>query len=136
MKSIKPGRGPSAMGAAGSIAVAIFGVIWMFGVSSMGAPPFFILFGLVFIGIAVMQAVFHFKNATGRNRMSLMDITDASDEPDPLDRFVRRSAGGMTNEGERSSVVPDGEVNFCPYCGNRITDDEHKFCAKCGKEIR
>lgn len=42
MKSIKPGRGPSAMGAAGSIIAAVFGLIWTGAAVSMGAPIFFL----------------------------------------------------------------------------------------------
>ena len=41
MYSLKPGRGPSLMGAVGGIVVAIFGVIWTFAAMSMGARPFF-----------------------------------------------------------------------------------------------
>ena len=48
MKSIKPGRGPSAMGAMGSIVAAVFGLIWTGAAVSMGAPIFFPLFGVVF----------------------------------------------------------------------------------------
>ena len=57
MKSIKPGRGPSAMGAFGSVIVGIFGVIWTIGAANMGAPPFFVLFGVVFILMAIVQAI-------------------------------------------------------------------------------
>lgn len=37
MKSVKPGRGPSAMNAVGSIAVGIFGVFWTIGVPIAGS---------------------------------------------------------------------------------------------------
>ena len=68
MKSIKPGRGPSMMGGIGSVAAVLFGVIWTFAAASMGAPFFFPLFGLVFIGVGIANAVYSFKNATGDNR--------------------------------------------------------------------
>ncbi|WP_240927457.1 hypothetical protein [Paenibacillus thiaminolyticus] len=66
MKSIKPGRGPSAMEAIGSIAVGIFGVIWTFAAANMGAPIFFVLFGIVFVGLAVIQGIYHFKMLRGQ----------------------------------------------------------------------
>lgn len=37
MKSIKPGRGPSKIGAAGSIFAVIFGIFWCLIAASMGA---------------------------------------------------------------------------------------------------
>ena len=64
MKSIKPGRGPSAMGAMGSIIAVIFGIFWTIAAASMGAPFFFPLFGVLFIIMGIVQAVYNFKNAT------------------------------------------------------------------------
>ena len=84
MKSIKPGRGPSAMGAVGSIFSAIFGIIWTIAAASMGAPVFFWLFGVVFVILGIVQAIYNFKNATGENRYSEFDIVDSTEEPDPL----------------------------------------------------
>lgn len=123
MKSIKPGRGPSALGAAGSIGAVIFGVFWTimaFSITRDSPIPMvgtiFPLFGLVFIGIGIANAVFHYKNATSKNRMSLLDITDGEEEPDPLNvRF-----------GEKG--------HFCPYCGAKV-EAAFKFCPKCGKEM-
>ena len=44
LKSIKPGRGPSAMSAFGGIIAALFGVFWTVMASRMGAPfPFLYL---------------------------------------------------------------------------------------------
>ena len=63
MRSIKPGRGSSAMGVVSSVAATIFGVFWTIMASSMGAPIFFPLFGLVFIGIGIMNIIYNYKNA-------------------------------------------------------------------------
>lgn len=115
------------MEAIGSIAVGVFGVIWIFAAANMGAPIFFVLFGIVFVGIAVIQGIYHFKNATGTNRMSLFDITDEQSEPDPLENMMNRRQDMNANES--------GEVNYCPYCGNKIMDNSYKFCSKCGKEL-
>ena len=58
MKHIKPGRGPSAMGGIGAVAAAVFGIFW-----TAIAPGFMKAFGVIFIVIAIAQAVYHFKNA-------------------------------------------------------------------------
>ena len=124
MKSIKPGRGPSMMGGIGSVLAVVFGVFWMLAALSMGAPPFFAGFGLIFIGMAAAGAVYNFKNAVSKNRCSVYDVVDASEEPDPLNvRF-----GGQP-EGRREAYA------FCPYCGAKL-DAEDNFCGKCGKQIR
>ena len=93
MKSVKPGRGPSAMGAVGSLFAAVFGVIWTIAAASMGAPVFFCLFGVVFVILGIVQAIYNFKNATGENRYSAFDIVDSAEEPDPLDRHFRPDRG-------------------------------------------
>jgi hypothetical protein len=138
MKSIKPGRGPSAMGAAGSIAVGVFGIFWTIMAASMGAPVFFVFFGLIFVGIAAMQAVYHFKNATGANRMSLYDITDADAEPDPLDPYLRQHGRRPAQQRPQSEPEPlEEEVyKFCPYCGRKVRHESYRFCPECGKEIQ
>ncbi|WP_134699291.1 zinc ribbon domain-containing protein [Ammoniphilus sp. YIM 78166] len=136
MKSIKPGRGPSALGAVGSIGAVLFGVFWtIMAFSITRDSPFplvgtiFPLFGLIFIGIGIANAVFHYKNATSKDRMSLLDITDNREEPDPLNlRFG----------GERNSTTNDPvrrfEGEFCPFCGTKVQTD-FNFCPKCGKDI-
>jgi hypothetical protein len=49
---------PSAVGGMiGSVIAVVFGVIWMIVASSSGAPGFFVLFGLVFIGAAVIGGI-------------------------------------------------------------------------------
>ena len=128
MKSIKPGRGPSMMGGVMGIFVAIFGVFWTIMATGMGAPIFFTLFGIGFVIIAVIQAVYNFKNATGKNRYSSYDIVDSREEVDPWNEKYGNSY---------SSGVPSGaedDVNFCPFCGARA-EDGYAFCAKCGKKL-
>lgn len=136
MRSIKPGRGPSAMGAMGSVAAAVFGVFWTVTAASMGAPVFFVLFGFVFIGMAIVQGFYHFKNATGRNRMSVFDITDSEEEPDPLSRFGEGPRAGRTSRSAPAASSAPERINFCPYCGTPIKEESHRYCVGCGKEIR
>jgi hypothetical protein len=118
------------MGGVASIVAVIFGVIWTIAASAMGAPFFFPLFGVVFIIMGIVQAVYHFKNATSKNRYSAFDITDAHEETDPLnERFGRQS---VANSNENRAV--DGNGGFCPYCGLPAKND-YAFCRKCGKKI-
>ena len=129
MKSVKPGRGPSMMGGIMSIAMGIFGVIWTIIAGSMGGG-LFALFGVVFIIIAIVQAVFHFKNATGKNRYSAFDITEGNEEPDPLqERF-----GAPIDATYTSAYESGSDSTFCPYCGTRVKGD-YEFCNKCGKRL-
>ena len=124
MKSVKPGRGPSAMGALSSVVGIVFGIFWTVMAVSMGAPGIFPVFGVLFVLLGVIQAVYNFKNAAGDNRFSLYDITEDGEEPDPLER--RGSAA--------PSVPSQGGCRFCPYCGAELGRD-FAFCASCGKKL-
>lgn len=126
MKSIKPGRGPSMMGAISSFAMALFGVFWTIITVAMGAG-FMAIFGIIFIFLAVVQGIYQLKNATSPNRMSAFDITEQDEEIDPLnERFGKMNAQDKPN--------PTTSAKFCPYCG---TSAEHDFiyCKKCGKKL-
>ena len=68
MKSIKPGRRRSRYNAVGAVIGIVFGIIWTIAALSMGAPFFFPLFGLVFIGMGVYNAVYNYRNATSPTR--------------------------------------------------------------------
>ena len=79
--------------------------------------------------MALVNAVYNFKNATSKNRYSSFDITDGQEEPDPLNRRY-----GVQNTFNTSA--PNGNsVGFCPYCGEPITKQEYEFCPKCGREL-
>ena len=145
MYSIKPGRGPSLGTALGSLAAAVFGVIWMVGALSMGAPLIFMLFGVVFVIFAIGQGIYHFYNATSRNRFSTFDITADHEESDPLADAMghtrRRSSRSTRTTQSRVDELLDNQTsprqhpgNFCPYCGAKAKDD-FDFCPACGKDI-
>ncbi len=140
MKSIKPGRGPSMMGAIVGVAVAIFGILWTVGAANMTSEAnmmfhsdpvgdtmslIFPLFGVVFVVIAVVGVVYNFKNATGKNRYSEYDIVDGDEEPDPLN---------MRFADEDYEDAAEEEGSFCPYCGNKIEGD-YVYCNRCGKKL-
>lgn len=130
MKSIKPGRGPSAMGAFGSVIAVIFGIFWTITAASMGAPGFFPLFGVLFIIIGIVQTVYNLKNATGENRYSAFDIVEDGEEPDPLNRRFCAVPQVDSTSPDRDS----GEFRFCPYCGAKL-GAAFEFCGKCGKKL-
>lgn len=125
MKSVKRGRGPSFMGGIIGIAVALFGVFWTI-MAIAGGAWFMAPFGLIFTGIAVVRAIFDFKNATGKNRYSEYDITDGEEESDPLNE--------MFGEREEKNYPSQTESRYCPYCGQRV-EAEYEFCNVCGKRL-
>lgn len=133
MKSIKPGRGPSMMSGVSSIFVAIFGVIWTILAASIGGG-LFALFGLVFIAMAVVSAVYNFKNATSKDRYSVFDITEGHEESDPLQERYGRTQYYDTNMNAYTNPDTDTESAYCPYCGNKV-EEEFAFCNKCGKQL-
>ena len=125
MKSIKPGRGPSGMGAFMGVVLVIFGICWLGIAVSIGAFMM-IPFGLLFIAVAVVNTVYNYKNATGKNRYSAFDIVDEGEEEDSLNaRFGEKREAEETNAGGKK---------FCPYCGEKV-DEEHKFCGNCGSKL-
>lgn len=125
MKSIKPGRGPSFMGGVMGIAGALFGVFWTV-MAIAGGAWFMAPFGLIFIGVAVYNTIYNFKNATGKNRYSEYDIVDESEEPDPWDEKF-----GNIRKEEKVSVTA---AKYCPYCGEKAEKD-YRFCSSCGREL-
>ena len=128
MKSIKPGRGPSMKGGVVSLAMAAFGVLWIIGVLAIGGG-FFAAFGVIFVIIAIVEAVYSFKNATSENRYSSFDIVDDNEEPDPLNTHY-----GKDRCAAPASQQHSRESRFCPYCGCTVEDD-YIYCNKCGRKL-
>ena len=120
------------MGAMGSVIAVVFGIFWTIMAASMGAPIFFPIFGVLFIIIGVVQAIYHFKNATGENRYSSFDIVDSSEEPDPWDQ--RFGPDRETAAPDAPEAGTSGDFRYCPYCGARLGSG-FTFCGKCGKRL-
>ena len=134
MKSVKPGRGPSFLGCVVCLFMALFGVLWTVAAFSIDAGlsgVIFSLFGIIFVGFAVVNAIYNFKNATGKNRYSEFDITDGDEEPVLLfERFGSRSASKPTESKDDKKT----KNKFCPYCGAEVGGD-YTFCNSCGKKL-
>jgi uncharacterized membrane protein len=148
--SVKPGRAPSFMGGIGSLVMVLFGLFWTAMAARMtsGAPfgigAMFPLFGILFVIMGIVNAVYNFKNATSDKRYSLVDITNSETEPDPLNE---RFGGGTTvsvptddhQDAQQIAELCHGEAEdqpyrFCPYCGKEL-DSSFRFCPSCGKEM-
>ncbi len=134
MYSVKPGRGPSMMGAVGGIAAAIFGIIWMLGAASAGAPASFVLFGVVFVGLAIAGVAYNVYNATQKDRMSTFDITTENEEQDPVAQALGHAPRPPDKEKTLDQKPRKFEGEFCPFCGAQASP-EFDYCPRCGKDI-
>ena len=134
MKHIKPGRGPSAMGACRRHHRRRFSASSGPYRSRLhrGAPAFFRLFGVLFVIIGIVQAVYSFKNATGKNRYSSFDIVDSAGGAGPLGSAVRRRCRIRRCSGTSRQL--GAELRYCPYCGAEAGEG-FAFCAKCGRKL-
>ena len=86
MYEVKEGRGPSFLGALGSLFAVGFAVLWVGLCISIGAPIWFTLFGVLFGLFGLVSAGYQFWAATAKNRPDLYDLTSSKEEPDPLNR--------------------------------------------------
>lgn len=131
MKSIKPGRGPSFMSGISALFAGLFGVFWTIMACAMGAW-FMAPFGLIFIGIAVANAIYAFKNATSENRYSSFDIVDGEEESDPLNKKYGKVVTNVKESTEKKAEAT--ESRYCPWCGTKVEGD-YVFCNSCGKKL-
>lgn len=149
--SVKPGRAPSFMGGIGSIIAVVFGIFWTIMAFSMSREShfggmvgpggfgvvnkIFPLFGLIFIAVGIISAVYNFRQATQRDRYSVLDITDSEVEPDPLNERFGPSLEALSDAAlNKNSEHGSGKHRFCPYCGDEIGEG-YRYCPACGKEL-
>jgi len=123
-----------------SVAAVVFGILWTIIAFSITVnSPFglfgaiFPLFGIVFITVGVIQAVYNYRNATGKDRYSMYDITDSSEEGDPSAKWIKDELEHQDKKERRHYETKD--FNFCPYCGTRL-DSGYAYCPKCGEAVK
>lgn len=141
VKSIKPGRGQSGMAVVGSVIAVLFGIVWLIAASSMTRfaknefPSFgpmdtasvvFPLFGFLFIGAGIANAIYHYRNYKGKERYSIVDIVDSQEEGDAANPHAKED----TEDG--SNRHPAGK--YCTECGHRL-DADFAFCPGCGRNL-
>lgn len=137
--SLKPGRGPSAMGAAVGVIFVLIGIGWTVGAiaitnsAGMEAPIFirilFPLFGVAWTLIALVNVIYNASNATRTNRFSTIDVVEGDGEPDPLSPY--RPASSPVASSAASQPLSAG---FCRHCGATLRGGDH-FCGRCGKAV-
>ena len=137
MRSTKPGRGPSGLSFIGSVFAVVFGTFWI-----MSAFPMIRgirLFGVIipifvfFLGMGIATAIYHYKNATGKNRFSKFDITESGEEGDPADDWMRRELEEERRSG-RDAREAAGRLRYCPYCAAELNGRD-RYCPQCGKQL-
>lgn len=124
--SVKPGRGPSAFNALAGIGAVIFGIFWtILAFAFTRNIPFplvgtiFPLFGVIFVVMGIGRVIYDLRNATARDRNSLVDVVPEEQELDPLNRRfgseqssarqVRGMVGG-TGDADGSAAVIEGRL--------------------------
>jgi hypothetical protein len=131
MLSVKPGRGPSMMGGFALLGAAAFALLWTvfaigltrevddgFGFVRILFPGF----GVIFVLMALGGAVYNFRNAGAKERLSIVDIATATEEGDPLNRWA---AGAAESSVEKSVEVRFKELQRLREKG-LISSDEEK----------
>ena len=89
------------MSAVGSVVAIIFGIGWTalaFVITRGSHFPLvgvvFPLFGVLFVGVGIASLIYSLRNTVSENRMSVLDITEDGEEPDPLNERFGRPNGG------------------------------------------
>jgi hypothetical protein len=127
---IKAGRSVSAIGIIMGIVLIVFAIFWIGMLLNLSSEDnemepgvkFLLVFGVMFVILAIANTAFYVRNTYAKNRPSLLDIEEVAGE----DINAQASKG--------SETTPDGEIRFCPYCGKPFKK-EFSFCQYCGKKM-
>ena len=104
----------SRMGIVFSVFFILFAIFWtVMAVSMPGPSPIFVLFGILFIMLAVYRLYMSLRKTPEPPRVDTAFRT-VPDEGEPVHR-----------------VSPNG---YCPYCGTPL-DSDYEYCPLCGKRI-
>jgi hypothetical protein len=91
--SFEPNRNSSAPGVVVGIGVVLFGLFWIGMAARMGAPPFMLIFGVVFVVVALSKSVFAGRNLNSSTRISDLDLPEHHDPLGPLDETYGEGSG-------------------------------------------
>jgi hypothetical protein len=136
MRSIKPGRGPSAMGAIGGIFAIIFGIGWTilaFAITRNSPFPvvgiLFPLFGICFVCLGILNVAYNIRNTVSKNRFSVLDVTSHQEEPDPLNqRFGPEQPPRRTPQTSSAKPVNERLAELDQLKASRsISEAEYQF---------
>ena len=127
---IKAGRSVSAIGIIVGIMITVFGIFWIGMLLNLSSEDnemepgvvFLLIFGVMFVIVAIAITAFYVRNTYAKKRPSLLDIEEVTGE--------EKNALSETE----NITAPDGEINFCPYCGKPFKKD-FSYCQYCGKKI-
>lgn len=128
---VKPGRSYSTIGVIFGILGIVFIIGWIVLLLSLSRPwedkiepgvVFLLIFGVGFLIAVIVSTAFYARMAFAKKRPSILDIEEVA-----VDEI---SAGGNIE----NRTTPDGEINFCPYCGKTFKKD-FSYCQYCGKKI-
>lgn len=132
MKSIKPGRGSSLEHGIGGLIAVVFGIVWLKGAASMGAPSTMLVFGGLLVLVGILNAFLGFYNANAKNRLSEYDIVE--DEPDIFEQKLGNTQKEDTIDVVEKDANDIQKTAYCPYCGAKA-DENYAFCRACGKKL-
>jgi hypothetical protein len=126
MYSVKPGRGPSLMGAIIAVVVGLPCIFFFLSTAIREKAPGIIIFFCFAFLVMLLTGIFaSLYNATAKNRVSAYDITTSAEESDP---FACLAPSPNSSPATRQAVASP----FCPFCGAAV-QSEFKFCPQCGK---
>ena len=111
----------------------LFCIFWIYMAVRMGAPWFFVLFGIGFLGLLIYVIV---RNCSGQSHTS----SDFPEEPD--DAFAEEPADeaemDFDKDLDEELGAPAGrgpvQTGVCPFCGGPVTSENH-FCESCGRKL-
>ena len=84
------------MGGIASIAAIVFGILWtimayrIVSALPLGGLNIFPLFGVVFVILSIAMAAYNFRNATAKDKYSIVEIATNDVEPDALNEQFGR----------------------------------------------
>lgn len=130
---IKAGRSVSAIGIIMSIMGIVFVIGWIGMLLNLSRPwdneiepgvVFLLIFGIMFLVVVIVITAFYARSTFAKKRPSILDIEEDT------------GAGAELNApgSAEKRTTPDGEINFCAYCGGKVKK-EFSYCQACGKKI-